>query len=131
VGDESRPDTIRAWLAPRVWLLAGLAGRARVVVVLAGARLGGARLRALGGPAARATHRKEEHMRPVRLDNLKAQRVAAGLSITRLAQKANVSDLLINRLEMTPKAGECSGVEAQRIADALGVSLATLGQALL
>ncbi len=70
-------------------------------------------------------------MKPVRLDNLKAQRVAAGHSITTLAKKANVSDLLINRLEMGPKAGECSVTEAQRIADALGISLVTLGQVIL
>lgn len=63
-----------------------------------------------------------------RLDSLEAQRIAAGLTVTGLARKANVSDLLIRRLEA---GGNCEGHEAQRIADALGVSLATLGQAVL
>lgn len=59
-----------------------------------------------------------------RLDSLKAQRLAAGLDITGLAKKANVSDWTIRELEA---GGNCEGYEAQRIADALGVSLATLG----
>lgn len=57
------------------------------------------------------------------LPNLKSQRSAT--PITDLAKKANVSDYTIVRLEdggaMTPDA-------TQRIADALGVSLVTLGK---
>lgn len=63
-----------------------------------------------------------------RLDSLAAQRTAAGLSITQLARKANVSDWTIRKLEA---GSNCEPHEAQRIADALGVSLATLGQAVL
>lgn len=63
---------------------------------------------------------------PRRLDNLQAQRVLAGHSQDRLAQLANVSDRLIRTLEA---GGECTGDEAQRLADALGVSLVTLGNA--
>jgi predicted transcriptional regulator len=58
-----------------------------------------------------------------RLDNLKAQRGTMG--ITELAKKANVSDALIRQLE---SGGNCNPDEGQRIADALGVPLATLGQ---
>jgi len=58
--------------------------------------------------------------------NMKAQRLAAGLSIGDCAKKANVSDTLIKQLE---DGGNCETHEAQRIADALGISLATLGQA--
>jgi hypothetical protein len=70
---------------------------------------------------------------PVRLTQLNAQRVAAGKSISQLARDAVVSDRLIQRLEAPhpvidgTTSGTCNGVEAQRIADALGVSLATLG----
>ena len=60
-----------------------------------------------------------------RLDSLKAQRLAAGLGITELAKKANVHDYLVTQLE---SGGNCDGHEAQRIADALGVSLATCGE---
>lgn len=60
-----------------------------------------------------------------RLDSLAAQRAIAGLDITGLAKKANVSDWLIRQLEA---GGNCEGHESQRIADALGVSLATLGK---
>ena len=63
-----------------------------------------------------------------RLDSLKTQRVSAGLGITELARKANVSDQIIKRLE---DGGNVETEVAQRIADALGVSLATLGQAKL
>jgi transcriptional regulator with XRE-family HTH domain len=63
-----------------------------------------------------------------RLDNLKAQRVSAGHSIATLAKKANVSDYTITRLE---NGGNVDNDVAQRIADALGVSLATLGSAKL
>lgn len=63
-----------------------------------------------------------------KLDSLQSQRIAAGHTITTLAKKANVSDLTIRSLE------NGSNIEthvAQRIADALGVSLATLGQRVL
>lgn len=60
-----------------------------------------------------------------KLDSLKAQREAAGLTITGLAKKANVSDLTVKTLE---NGGNVETVVAQRIADALGVSLGTLGQ---
>jgi ribosome-binding protein aMBF1 (putative translation factor) len=60
-----------------------------------------------------------------RLDNLQAQRVIAGLDIQGLAKKANVSDWMIRQLET---GGNCEGYESQRIADALGVSLVTLGK---
>jgi predicted transcriptional regulator len=59
------------------------------------------------------------------LTSLQSQRVAAGLTVTRLAQKANVSDQLIYRLE---DGGNCEVYEAQRLADALSVSLVTLGK---
>lgn len=61
----------------------------------------------------------------VKLDSLRAQRLAAGLDITALARKANVSDMTIKRLE---DGGNEDPHIVQRIADALGVSLATLGQ---
>ncbi len=60
-----------------------------------------------------------------KLDNLQTQRLAAGLTITGLAKKANISDLLVKRLE---DGGNCEVYESQRIADALGVSLVTLGK---
>lgn len=60
-----------------------------------------------------------------KLDSLKAQRESAGHTITTLARKANVSDLTIRVLEA---GGNVNPTEAQRLADALGVSLATLGQ---
>jgi len=60
-----------------------------------------------------------------KLDNLKAQRELAGHSITSLAKRANVSDWTIRNLEA---GGNIDSYVAQRIADALGVSLATLGQ---
>lgn len=59
-----------------------------------------------------------------KLDNLKAQRESAGHSIQTLAKKANVSDWTIRALE---NGGNIETYVAQRIADALGVSLATLG----
>jgi hypothetical protein len=49
----------------------------------------------------------------------------AGLDISGLARKANVSDYLIVEME---RGGNCEVYEAQRIADALGVSLVTLGE---
>jgi len=60
-----------------------------------------------------------------RLDSLQAQRLAAGLSVADMAKKANCSDWLIRQLEV---GGNCEVAESQRIADALGVSLATLGK---
>jgi predicted transcriptional regulator len=63
-----------------------------------------------------------------RFDNMKAQRESAGYSITSLAKRANVSDLTIKTLE---NGGNVEHAVAQRIADALGASLATLGQKLL
>ncbi len=60
-----------------------------------------------------------------KLDSLAAQRVSASHSITTLAKKANVSDWTIRSLEA---GGDIETHVAQRIADALGVSLATLGQ---
>jgi hypothetical protein len=62
---------------------------------------------------------------------LKAQRLLAGKTITQLARESLTSDLTINVLEQTPRGGECTEAEAARIAAALGVSLGTLGQALL
>lgn len=59
------------------------------------------------------------------LTNMRAQRLVAGLSITEMARKANTSDWLIKQLE---EGGNCEVHESQRIADALGVSLATLGK---
>lgn len=58
-----------------------------------------------------------------KLDNLKTQRGTT--SISDLARKANVSDLTLRRLEA---GGTTTPTETQRIADALGVSLATLGK---
>lgn len=60
-----------------------------------------------------------------RLDALKSQRVIAGLGVTELAKKANVSDQIVKCVE---DGGNCEAHEAQRIADALGVSLATLSE---
>lgn len=60
-----------------------------------------------------------------RCDNLQAQRAVASLSQNELARQANVSVALVVRLET---GGECTDDEAQRIADALGVSLVTLGK---
>lgn len=59
------------------------------------------------------------------LDSLAAQRAVAGLSVADLAKKANLSDWMIRQLEV---GGNCDVYESQRIADALGVSLATLGK---
>lgn len=61
-----------------------------------------------------------------RLDNLRAQRVASTTpEITQLAKKANVSDLEINKLE---NGDVIEPHISQRIADAMGISLATLGK---
>lgn len=66
--------------------------------------------------------------------NLKSLRESAGLSITQLARLSNTSDLIVSRLEdnqrpdtiSRPQFG-VSQVVAQRIADALGTDLTTLG----
>lgn len=60
-----------------------------------------------------------------KLDNHQSQRVTAGHSITTLAKKASVSDRAIVTLE---NGGAVDPHVSQRIADALGVSLATLGK---
>lgn len=60
-----------------------------------------------------------------KLDNMKAQRDIAGLTITGLAKKANVSDQTVKVLE---NGGVVDVYASKRIADALAVSLATLGQ---
>lgn len=61
------------------------------------------------------------------LANMQAQRVASTTpGITQLAKKANVNDATIVTLE---NGGTVNPHVAQRIADALGVSLVTLGQA--
>jgi hypothetical protein len=66
---------------------------------------------------------------PSCLDSLRAQRIAAGYvndaGITRLAQLSNTSDAVIKNLE---DGGAQNGDVVKRIADALGVSLATLGE---
>lgn len=59
------------------------------------------------------------------LDNLQTQRVSVGHSVDTLARKANVSDYKIVELE---RGATCLPHESQRIADALGVSLSTLGK---
>jgi hypothetical protein len=51
-----------------------------------------------------------------RHDTLATRRVLGGLSVGELARRANVTDVLINRLEA---GGSCSPVESQRILDAL------------
>ncbi len=60
-----------------------------------------------------------------KLDNMQAQRVAAGLTITGMAKKATVSDQTVRVLE---NGGNVDVYASQRIADALAVSLATLGK---
>ena len=60
-----------------------------------------------------------------KLDSLQTQRLAAGHTVTTLAKKANVSDSTVRTIE---NGGDVEPAHAQRIADALGVSLATLGQ---
>ena len=60
-----------------------------------------------------------------KLSALQAQRIAAGLGVGDLAKKANVSDWLIRQIEC---GANCEHYESERIANALGVSLATLGK---
>jgi len=57
-------------------------------------------------------------------DNLAEQRALAGHSVTSLAKVAGVSDWTIQRLEV---GGHEENAVVQAIADALGISLATLG----
>jgi transcriptional regulator with XRE-family HTH domain len=64
----------------------------------------------------------------LKLDSMRAQREAAGLTITGLAKKANVSDLTIITLE---NGGNVDVNVAERIANAMGVTLATLGQRIM
>lgn len=52
----------------------------------------------------------------VRLDSLRARRLLANLSITELAQKANLSEWEITMLE---EGGNCTMADAQRIMNAL------------
>ena len=59
------------------------------------------------------------------LDNLKTERLSAGYQVDDLARLANVSDNTIKQLE---DGGTAELNVCQRIADALAVSLATLGQ---
>jgi hypothetical protein len=62
--------------------------------------------------------------------NLKTQRLAAGHSITRLAQLSNTSDLLIAQLETvstTGMFGTTSHEICDRICAALNISRATAG----
>jgi ribosome-binding protein aMBF1 (putative translation factor) len=66
-----------------------------------------------------------------RLDNLRAVREAAGVSIQWLARESLTSDHTINELEQRPTGGTCTEDQADRIGAALGVSLVTLSQALL
>lgn len=60
-----------------------------------------------------------------RVDNLAAQRLLAGHTVTGLAKKANVSDWIIRNAEA---GGGIEHGEAQRLADALGISTVTLGK---
>ena len=63
-----------------------------------------------------------------RLDQLKVQRLLAGWSISQLARAVNIGDLTIVQLEA---GGNIENAKAAEIATVLGVSLPTLGQALL
>lgn len=60
-----------------------------------------------------------------RLDNLTAQRVVAGLTLDGVAKKAGLNVYYTQQIEL---GGNCDVYESQRVADALGVSLATLGK---
>jgi predicted transcriptional regulator len=61
----------------------------------------------------------------VKLTALRAERVSAGHSVTRLAQLATVSDWTVTQLEA---GGSCTEPVGVRLADALGVTLVTLGR---
>jgi len=56
-----------------------------------------------------------------RLDGLKARRIVAGLSLTELARRANVSDRLLVQLE---SGGTCDPPIVERLIDVLGPSVA-------
>lgn len=60
-----------------------------------------------------------------KLDNCTTQRVAAGLTLDGLAKKAGLNDFYVQQVEI---GGNVEAYEGQRIADALGVSLVTLGE---
>jgi transcriptional regulator with XRE-family HTH domain len=60
-----------------------------------------------------------------KLTAMRAQRLAAGFTISDLAKRAGVGDRAIVIAE---DGGAIHVNESQRIADALGVSLATLGK---
>ncbi len=66
-----------------------------------------------------------------RLDQLRAQRELAGLSISQLASLSTTSDTIVNRLEAlnlrSSTGGECTIAEADAICAALGISRATAG----
>ena len=71
-------------------------------------------------------------MASARLDNLRAQRVSAGHSVTQLARLANVSDWTITSLELAAQGthvggGTCTHDVADRICNALAISRATGG----
>jgi predicted transcriptional regulator len=61
----------------------------------------------------------------IKLTALRAERVSAGYSVTRLAQLATVSDWTVTQSEA---GGACTEPVAVRLADALAVSLVTLGR---
>jgi len=63
-----------------------------------------------------------------KLTALKAQRLAVGFSIGDLAKVAGLSDWAVTNTEA---GGMLRSNEADRLAAALGVSLATLGQVVL
>ena len=67
-----------------------------------------------------------------RLDSLKTQRLAVGLTISRLAALSNTSDQIIQTLEQPGKNGQDKGGTttheiADRLCAALGISRATAG----
>ena len=64
----------------------------------------------------------------VRLDSLRAQRVAAGISVSELARRSTTSDAVITTLE---NGGSCTEEVAVKLATALGISVATAGRAAL
>ena len=61
-----------------------------------------------------------------KLTALKAQRIAAGMSIGDLAKKAGLSDLVVKNVESN--GANIQNHDAAKLAAALGVSLSTLGQ---
>lgn len=68
---------------------------------------------------------------PLPCNGLRAQRLSANMSVDALARKANVAAKTIDREEdavakKLPGGGNIEHVEQERIAAALGISLATL-----